>query len=79
MRKMTVFLGVLAAVCAFGWLNSEVKKMKFFLGMLVAVCAFDWCNSWVARGTLIKYMTDKNTLLSDEMIKACLKGILLRL
>lgn len=76
---MTVFFGVLAAVCTFGWLNSEVKKLKFFLGVLAALCAFDWRNSWVARGTLIKYMTDKNTLPSDEEIKACLEGLLLRL
>lgn len=46
--------------------------MTILFGALAAVCAFGWFNSWVARGALIKYMTDKNTLPSDEEIKACL-------
>lgn len=46
--------------------------MTIIFGALAAVCAFGWLNSWVVRGALIKYMTDKNTLPSDEEIKACL-------
>lgn len=36
------------------------------------ICAFGWLNSWVARAALIKYMTEKNTLPSEEEMKACL-------
>lgn len=45
--------------------------MNIILGITAGICAFGWLNSWVARAALIKYMTDENTLPSEEQIKAC--------